>query len=884
MLDVAKILSQLDDYQRDAVTAHFDSHVLVTAGPGAGKSRVLTSRYAYMLANGIDPFNIVAVTFTNKAANEMKVRIANLLGLSEDKVRRYAIATFHSLCARWLRKYASKIGYQPNFTVYNQYRAQQTLQQVIQDLSVRFTPNIYSTISLLKNHMVLPESLPLLAATGQLPQKVMDYWGDFPAELARIYKSYIETMHSMNVMDFDDLLYYTVLLFDELSPVDDLGIKYVLQDEMQDMNPTQYSILSCIADAGAHLYFVGDTDQCLLLGTLIATPSGGIPIEKLTDCDDIIVAAGCGTTAVAKPSRLSVRHYTGRVFELVTESGKRVIGTPEHCMFTQHASQACTVDGKQRSKLDLVMFGSSSKTHGAYPTELSFNTSNETYAVLASEHIPVSAKRATSSGNLYYNGHLATTDYKRAWHTAMSIASEVPDVILELRARLTDKKHLFTPMSHVRAGMLVPVFDGEKIIDEEVVVVNVMDYSGPVYDLNVPTYHNYIAGSVVVHNSIYGFRGACPALVESFVDDYQPIQKRLVYNYRSCSAIVDVSSSVIKPSYNNSNLSYIPARAVKQGGSVKWFNLADDELLIPATVSLVKSLISTVPPAQIAVLCRFNSPLARLWRALLAQHIPSRLYRGSQDLDTPLLDLLAVAVNPNDTQTLRHLLLNLAGIGKAAAARVIENLPPGGIRSVDDLVPMLDSCVDLFKQEKQRNSVRALSQAVAVLVGGLKPSSEPLHSLLSSVSSTLYTAVKDPEQYTDQDEILLTAASYCSSTLDDLTELVTLANLSGDHNKDTGDAVVLSTVHGSKGLEYSAIIILEYPNTFRREDPEDPYGEMRVFYVALTRAIEQAYVLTAYSLAQLENRSVPCFVRDMFRGTNMKPSPFPISRICTSNG
>jgi len=632
---VADILAQLDSYQYDAVTAPFDNHVLVTAGPGAGKSRVLTSRYAYMLANDIDPSNIIAVTFTNKAAGEMKSRIAQLLGIPEEKAKHYSIATFHSLCARWLRKYADRIGYRPNFTVYNQYRAQQVLQQILEQASIyHYTPNIYSAVSLLKNYMITPDALPLLAATGELPRKIMNYGNDF-STLAQVYKSYIETMRSMNVMDFDDLLYYTVLLFDDISPFDDLGIRYVLQDEMQDMNATQYSILSRIADAGAYLYFVGDTDQTL-----------------------------------------------------------------------------------------------------------------------------------------------------------------------------------------------------------------------------------------------YAFRGAYPDLVETFVVDYEPLQKRLIYNYRSCAAIVNVSSGVIKPSYDDSVLSYVPIRAVRQGGSVDWFNLSEEELIIPAVVSLVKSLLSSTPPEQIAVLCRYNRPLTRVWRALLSQHIPSRLHRGHQDLDTPLLNLIAAVSNPSDVQAIRNLLLSLKSIGKALADKVIKYLKSRELQSPADLAPALDSCADLFKQEKQRDSLSTLTRAVTVVTNGIDHSPYPLDCLLNQASALLYQAVKNAEQYTEQDEVLLAAAALCSSTLEDLTELVTLANLSGDHSKDAKDAVVLSTIHGAKGLEYSVVVIPDFSSGYNREDPDDPYGERRIFYVALTRAIERAYIVTAYPQYQLNVPSMPCFVRDMLSCTDVRPQPF----------
>lgn len=246
----------LDQYQRQAVEAPVDRFVLVTAPPGSGKTRVLTQRYLYLARNaGVPLESIVAVTFTNKAANEMKQRIAAVLGLSDVSV--LPIATFHSLAFRWLRKYYKVVDLPKTFTVYDENKTRKVIRKVAQG-----TP--YNTD-------MLSPVISYLANSGVFPGYDADIidWSDFESrfhiskhQALSLYNEFFEKMLKMRALSFDMLILYAIRLF-ERKTCRELNISYVLVDECQDINAAQYQLLSQMASGGAILYLTGDIDQSL---------------------------------------------------------------------------------------------------------------------------------------------------------------------------------------------------------------------------------------------------------------------------------------------------------------------------------------------------------------------------------------------------------------------------------------------------------------------------------------------------------------------------------------------------------------------------------------------------------------------------------------------
>jgi len=250
---VMDILKNLNPAQREAVQA-IEGPVLVLAGPGSGKTRVLTHRVAYLVREcGVDPYNVMAVTFTNKAAQEMMGRLHHLLG---QRLQRLTIGTFHAICSRILRREAQHLNVSSDFVIYDESDQLGLVRQALQELNLdekMYRPQaILATISKAKNELIGPESF--------VPQT---YWQEV---VGRVYTRYQELLLANNAQDFDDLLMNAVHLF-ERQP--DVLAKYqrrylhILVDEFQDTNTAQYALVKRLAGKNGNLFAVGDEDQSI---------------------------------------------------------------------------------------------------------------------------------------------------------------------------------------------------------------------------------------------------------------------------------------------------------------------------------------------------------------------------------------------------------------------------------------------------------------------------------------------------------------------------------------------------------------------------------------------------------------------------------------------
>lgn len=254
-------LDDLNESQRKAVE-YCDGPSLVIAGAGSGKTRVLTYKIAYLLSQGMKPWNILALTFTNKAANEMKQRIGALVG--NDMARSLNMGTFHSVFSRILRVEAASLGYAPNYTIYDESDSRSLIKTIIKEMQLDdklYKPaSVSSRISMAKNHLVLPQDY---AMNRNLLER--DREQRVPA-ISSIYSAYCERCRMANAMDFDDLLTNTFTLFNEH---DDIRLKYaekfkyILVDEYQDTNSVQQKIVWQLSKEHLHVCAVGDDAQSI---------------------------------------------------------------------------------------------------------------------------------------------------------------------------------------------------------------------------------------------------------------------------------------------------------------------------------------------------------------------------------------------------------------------------------------------------------------------------------------------------------------------------------------------------------------------------------------------------------------------------------------------
>ena len=247
-------LSRLNKEQQEAVK-HMEGPLLILAGAGSGKTTMMTHRIAYMLEKGVSPYNILAVTFTNKAAGEMKDRIESLTG----GTRGMWVMTFHAMCVRILRNHGEVLGFKNGFSIYDESDKKALLKRIVKDLKIdeKIYPVSYlgSVISSCKEAEEDPDDY------------IENNSMNFKAEtVAKVYARYMEDLQQNNAMDFDDLLWNAVKLFEASSEVLSYyqqRFKYIMVDEYQDTNYLQYKLIHALAEKSHNLCVVGDDDHCI---------------------------------------------------------------------------------------------------------------------------------------------------------------------------------------------------------------------------------------------------------------------------------------------------------------------------------------------------------------------------------------------------------------------------------------------------------------------------------------------------------------------------------------------------------------------------------------------------------------------------------------------
>ena len=254
MTEEIEILKDLNDKQREAVLST-TGPCLVIAGAGSGKTKVLTHKIAYLMQYvGVKPWNILAITFTNKAANEMKERVENLVG---EVANDMWIGTFHAICVKILRKYIDRIGFTSSFAIFDTSDQRTIVKQCMKQLEIDdklFTDrSVLSEISNSKNEMLEPEEYAL-RTNGEFRKQT----------IAEIYKLYQKKLRENNAIDFDDIINYTIKILSENPDVLEYysnKFEYVLVDEYQDTNKAQFTLVSMLAARFGNITVVGDNDQ-----------------------------------------------------------------------------------------------------------------------------------------------------------------------------------------------------------------------------------------------------------------------------------------------------------------------------------------------------------------------------------------------------------------------------------------------------------------------------------------------------------------------------------------------------------------------------------------------------------------------------------------------
>ncbi|HJQ34119.1 MAG TPA: UvrD-helicase domain-containing protein, partial [Pyrinomonadaceae bacterium] len=329
------LLTTLNERQREAVTTT-EGPLLILAGAGSGKTRVITVRIAYLISERqVPPHNILAVTFTNKAAQEMRERVKRLLE-GQRLESAPLVSTFHSLCVRVLRRDIEKLeeGYTRSFTIYDQDDSLRVVKACIKDLGYddqRLAPRqTQSAISHAKNQGLDAEAYAARA----------EYTDEKRAAIARVFRLYEERLVNNNAVDFDDLLILTVRLLRKREDVRahyNERFRYILVDEYQDTNALQFALINFLTQKQQNICVVGDESQCVVAGTPIETSRGAVKAEEVRAGDMVLTAKGNGRTQLSRVLRVTRRQVVGKpVVTIRTKRGFELTTTPEHVHFARY--------------------------------------------------------------------------------------------------------------------------------------------------------------------------------------------------------------------------------------------------------------------------------------------------------------------------------------------------------------------------------------------------------------------------------------------------------------------------------------------------------------------------------------------------------------------
>lgn len=982
-------LDDLNPAQREAAE-HREGPLLILAGAGSGKTRVLTYRIAHLIAQGVEPGEILAITFTNKAAKEMRERVSTLLGSEGQGLW---VTTFHSACVRILRREIDNLpGYNRNFVIYDTGDQQSLIKACLKEHNYdekKFpVRSVAAVISDAKNKLLDPEEFSYKAAS-YFEQKVVD-----------IYRSYQKRLRSNNALDFDDIIMLTVLLFQQSDNVYRYyqdKFRYIMVDEYQDTNHAQYMLIKLLASEYRNLCVVGDDDQCILQGMQVSTPNGSIPIEDIEVNQTLVCASGQGETIYGTVDHVSRKHYQGPVIKITTQTGKVLKATPNHIGFARVNSNPgvyyvylmykrgmgyrigqtqgvrsrkgeivnglfVRLNGEHADKMWILKV-CKDKAEAAYfeqllsvtygiptmvfhsagrklvigqdyidklfrevNTDLAAAKIMKDYMIfeeyphhLSSAVIRGQSVRRIINVNFFAGRKSGATNYcshrialitsgeelkrqavgygfpvrngqRNTWRTeterliydeadvyAKKLSQIEDGLEIHKKARLTDGESFrFMPFAHLRPSMSVPIYEGSKIIEDIIEEVEVEDFEGYVYDLSVPNLRQFICEGVVVHNSVYGWRGADIQNILDFERDYPEAKViKLEQNYRSTQKILNAANAVVKNNESRKEKSLWTENS--EGQAVVCYVGSDERDEANYVVNRIQRLheLEGRPFNDFAILYRTNAQSRTLEERLMKASTPYRIFSGLKFYERmeikDILAYLRVLYNPADQVSFARVLnVPKRGLGDTTLQKVLEYANEQGM-------PVLDAILEAEYIPELSTRAKKPLIAFAHLMQGLVSFAQEasVSNLVEEIlSKTGYKAILEAEDTPEAEtrlqnlmEFLSVTAEYDAKSaqaeqnalIDGVDEEEAIgAGLSGfleqvslvadiDELDQAEEAVALMTMHSAKGLEFPVVFVVGmedgiFPSSRSLIEPILLEEERRLCYVAITRAREKLYL------------------------------------------
>jgi DNA helicase-2/ATP-dependent DNA helicase PcrA len=971
------LLTNLNPEQRRAVETT-EGPLLIQAGAGSGKTMTLTHRIAHLIATGkATPFTILAVTFTNKAAKEMRERVGQLLGQSaENHGFMPYMGTFHSICVRLLRQDGEAIGIPRNFVIFDEGDRQSSIKRASKQLMLdekSFPARVLaSLISGAKNEML--DAAEYESTVSSPAQKAA----------AKVFPIYEQILKEASALDFDDLIIKTVKLLEtqkEIRTKWQDRFQYIMIDEYQDTNAAQYKLIKLLTNKEKNIAVVGDDWQCLVPGSQIETTNGLKKVEDIVKGDLVRSASGYGNTGHFEVSNHKKFKYKGEVITIKTSSGKQLICTPNHLLFSRwdktdlffvylmhsrskgyrigvakgtrfdgkrddtglrvranqeradrmwivkvcadrqeamynealfsykygipmlvfHAfsnrsmlfkqeyidaiykeidtkqrakelmddlglsfdyphflPQGTTRDGIKRVNVNVVLFGDKRNSVQSFwsASRISVNTTDrKDLKIFEDLGYSVRSGRAGT-----FRSEIQKNDYGDIEKILESIKEDSDSLMQIIKySFLTNKKFSFMPASHIHRGMILPTFDGNEIVHDEVVEVSKKSYNGFVYDLDVKNVHNYIASGIVVHNSIYSWRGADFRNILNFEKDnpHTTIIK-LEQNYRSTKHILDAAHAIITKNQQRSDKELwtkagdgLPVQMLQVHGE-----RAEGEVILRRIKNGVD--VGARKYHDFAILYRTNAQSRSIEETFIHFGIPYRIVGGQRFYDRKeikdVIAYLRLLYQPEDRISFERVVnVPTRGIGAKSIEHFYDWMLENGFGLFRGITEVAN-CPQLTT--KARNGLSELGDLLAGLreIIDTVPPAAVVDSLIRRIDYLKFLDDGSPQGESRQEnvkELIGVAQGYQDVGLNEFLEEVALVS-DIDQTNFGGDAVTLMTLHAAKGLEFPVVFMTGmeetiFPHSRALYDPTEMEEERRLCYVGMTRAREELYMIYASS-------------------------------------
>jgi DNA helicase-2/ATP-dependent DNA helicase PcrA len=972
-MDVSHLLDGLNEDQRQAVASPLGA-ALVLAGAGSGKTRVLVHRVAWLIqVEGASPHSILAVTFTNKAAAEMRSRIETLLGLPSGAMW---LGTFHGLAHRLLRIHWREAGLPQSFQILDSEDQARVMRKVLKALDLDETRWIPREILWFINAQ---------KDEGHRPKHIKDDGDPTRRQLIKIYQAYEEACQRAGVVDFAELLLRAYELWRDnpaLLQHYRTRFQHVLVDEFQDTNAIQYKWLTLLTAQGGMPFVVGDDDQCLAAGTQV-TMGNGVkrPIESVVAGDFVLSNYGGGDLRPARVTECFAKRRQGPLICLHLRSGAVIKSTPEHVHFAgyvlgetpqtyflylmhkegvgfrlgtsqvytqgrekpmvgfkqralqEHADALWIIrthDSENEARIDEVLTslrfglptcpfvprkgkGVNGFAHDATHFRRIFSSLDTLIAAerLLEEaaldidrphHRPqgrnsnrrnivitlcgdkrgstpmhrisvagVSLKdrstlqamglrvRAAKSHGSSWRYETARADFGELMSIARSIRERL-DGRFVLQGHMLDRSLPFVSAASIRAGMVMAVEPGKFDVVER---IERETHDANVYDLNVERTHNFIAGGVVTHNSIYRWRGARVENLNQFRRDFPAaVLYKLEQNYRSTGTILKAANALI--ANNTSRLGKTLWTSGEEGEKVKLYAAFNERDEADFVVSRIREWVARGGARrEVAVLYRSNAQSRVFEEAFLNARMPYRVYGGLRfferaEIKDALAYLRLIASRADDTSFERVVNLPVRGIGAKTMDLVRDTARANGTSLWNGAIAAQSALPQRAAQALQ--SFMELIDRLAREANGLELHEQVDHVIQMSGLIEHYKKEKGERGEGRIENLLelVSAARGFSPETEAEAELSPLESFlahavleSGEGQADPyDDCVQMMTLHSAKGLEFPVVFLsgMEdglFPHQRSAADLAGLQEERRLCYVGATRAMRHLYITYA---------------------------------------